>query len=65
MTEWIGEPTAATPLFVSTWTSWIPCASSAVTAPRAVAPNLITTAVSRRPWSPVEPVSASASSTEQ
>ena len=48
-TEWIGEPTAATPRLVSTATSWTPCALSAVTAPRAVAPKPITTALSRRP----------------
>src|SRR6478735_7630972 len=33
-TEWMGAPTAATPRLVSTWTSWMPCAFSAVTAPR-------------------------------
>ena len=48
-TEWIGDPTAATPRLVSTWTSWMPWAFSAVTAPRAVAPKPMTTAVSRRP----------------
>ena len=40
--EWIGEPTAATSRLVSTWTSWTPCALSAVTAPRAVAPKPMT-----------------------
>ena len=48
-TEWMGEPTAATPRLVSTRTSWTPWAFSAVTAPRAVAPKPITTALSRRP----------------
>ena len=48
-TEWMGEPTAATPRFVSTATSCTPWAFRAVTAPRAVAPKPITTARSRRP----------------
>ena len=48
-TEWMGEPTAATPRLVSTWTSWMPWALRAVTAPRAVAPKPMTTALRRRP----------------
>ena len=44
-TEWIGEPTAATPRLVRTSTSCTPCALSAVTAPRAVAPKPMTAAL--------------------
>ena len=47
--EWIGDPTAATSRLVSTRTSSTPWAFSAVTAPRAVAPNPRTAARSRRP----------------
>ncbi len=47
--EWIGALTAATPRWVKMSTSWIPWALSAVTAPRAVAPNPMTAALSRRP----------------
>ena len=47
--EWIGEATAATSRWVRTSTSWTPCAFSAVTAPRAVAPKPMTAARSRRP----------------
>ena len=48
-TEGMGEPTAAVSRLVSTRTSWMPWAFSTVTAPRAVAPKPITTALSRRP----------------
>ncbi len=46
---WIGAATDAVRRLVRTRTSCTPCARRAVTAPRAVAPNPITTAVSRRP----------------
>jgi hypothetical protein len=45
-TEWMGEPPRDSAV-VSTTTSWTRCAS-AVTAPRAVAPKPMTTAVTRR-----------------
>jgi hypothetical protein len=47
------------------WMSLTPCALSAVTAPRPVAPKLMTAARSGRPYSPVIPVSCMACSTEQ
>ena len=44
-----GEATAEVGRWVSTVTSLIPSADSARTAPRAVAPKLITAALRRRP----------------
>ena len=44
-----GEATAETGRCVSTVTSLMPSADSALTAPRAVAPKLMTAALSRRP----------------
>ena len=63
--EWIGEATAVTSRWVSTWTSFTPDAFRAVTAPRPVAPKLMTAARSGRPYSPVIPMSCMACSTEQ
>ena len=48
-TEWMGEATAATCRWVRTSTSFTPIALRAVTAPRAVAPNPMTTARSLGP----------------
>lgn len=48
-TEGIGEATAAAARWVSTVTSVTPMAPSPVTAPRAVAPKLMTTARRRLP----------------
>ena len=61
----MGEATAGTLRWVSTVTSKIPSAVSAVTAPRAVAPKLITAARTRRPYAPVVPSSCRECSTEQ
>ena len=51
----MGEATAGTLRWVSTVTSEMPSAVSAVTAPRAVAPKLITAARKRGPYNPVVP----------
>ena len=65
VTDGMGEATAATSRMVRTVTSRTPSACNAATAPRAVLPKPMTTAVSGRPYAPVAPTRVIPCSTEQ